>query len=122
MLVFQDVLGTTKVAGQLAVSSQSQGSAMLWDVQQVCDVDAPAHLMSSHADCRCNRSYSCVALQARMVACVKLPGEVQALACGHNQTDSCQKAAFVGLGHSIYRMPPLGQDVTAGVHEMRCSG
>lgn len=44
MLVFQDVLATTKVAGQLAVSSQSQGSAMVWDVQQVCDFDASAQL------------------------------------------------------------------------------
>lgn len=95
---------------------------MLWDIQQVCDVNVSAQLMSSHAYCRCNRSYSRVALQARMVACSKLPGEVQALACGRNQTDSCQKAAYVGSGHSIYRMLPLGQDVTAGVHEMRCSG
>lgn len=79
-------------------------------------------LVSSHAYCRCNRSHSCVALQARVVACVKLPGEVQALACGDSQTDARQKAAYVGLGHSIYRMPPLGQDVTAGVHEMRCQG
>ncbi len=118
MLVFQDVLGTTKVAGQLAVSCQSQGSAMIWDIQQVCDVYASAHLPSSH--CCCNRS--CVALQARMVACVKLPGEVQALACGDSQTGSCQKAAYVGSGHSIYRMLPLGQDVTAGMREMRCSG
>ena len=120
MLAFQDVLGTTKVAGQLAVSSQSQGSTMVWDIQQVCGVYASAQLLSSHAYCCCNRS--CVALQARMVACVKLPGEVQALACGHSQNDSCQKAAYVGSGHSIYRMLPLGQDVTAGVHEMRCSG
>ena len=118
MLVFQDVLATTKVAGQLAVSCQSQGSATVWDIQQVCDVDASAHLMSSHAYCRCNRFDPCVALQARLFACVKLPGDVQALACGNSQTDACQKAAYLGLGHSVYRMPPLGQDVTDGAHEM----
>ncbi|DBA77487.1 TPA: hypothetical protein ACH3X1_009310 [Trebouxia sp. C0004] len=76
----KDVLATIKVAGQLAVSSQSQGSAMLWNIQQ-----------------------------ASMFGCVKLPGEVQAFACGDSQTDSCQKAAYVSLGHSVYRMPPLGQ-------------
>ncbi|DBA68235.1 TPA: hypothetical protein ACH3X2_013852 [Trebouxia sp. C0005] len=40
----KDVLATTKVAGQLAVSSQSQGIAMVWDMQQVCDVNASAHI------------------------------------------------------------------------------
>ncbi len=67
----------------------------------------------------CNRFYFCVALQARMFGCVKLPGEVQAFARGDSQNDSCQKVAYVGLGHSVYRMPPLGQDVTDGVHKMR---
>ena len=118
MLVFQDVSETTKVAGQLAVSCQSQGSATFWDIQQVCDVAASAYLMSSYAYCHCNRSDACVALQARMFACVKLPGDVQALACGDSQTDACQKAAYVGSCHSVYRMPPLGQDMTDGAHDM----
>lgn len=77
------------------------------------------NLMSCRAYCCCNRSYFCVALQARMFGCVKLPGEVQAFACGDSQTDSFQKAAYVGLGHSVYRMPPFGQDLTDGAHEMR---